>query len=177
MGHPAIPCSLVPVNKEDKEILRNLLEKYIYEFTQYEQRAVNRLGLFGYDYLDNYWTESNRWAFFIRAGDELAGFAMVNDFQESPVDKTDYTLAEFFVMYKYRRQGIGHWAATALFDRFPGLWQLKCHPLNVPALHFWQTVVSEYSGGDGKQIEDLAGTEYPDGSSGVVFVFRSRKDA
>ncbi|HQL10415.1 MAG TPA: GNAT family N-acetyltransferase, partial [Lentisphaeria bacterium] len=113
MGHPAIPCSLVPVNKEDKEILRNLLEKYLYEFTQYEQRAVNRLGLFGYDYLDNYWTESNRWAFFIRAGDELAGFAMVNDFQESPVEKTDFALAEFFVMYKYRRQGIGHWAATA----------------------------------------------------------------
>lgn len=176
MSHPAIPCSLVLVNKEDKEILRNLLEKYIYEFSQYEQRAVNRLGLFGYDYLDNYWTEDKRWAYFIRAGDEIAGFAMVNDFPQAAAEKSDYSLAEFFVMYKYRRQGIGHWAAAALFDRFPGVWQLKCHPMNAPALKFWQTVIAEYSGNDCRQIEDCPGTEYADGSCGVVFVFRSRKD-
>ena len=32
----------------------NLLEKYEYDFSQYNQRDVNDLGLFGYDYLDNY---------------------------------------------------------------------------------------------------------------------------
>jgi len=33
------------VNVEDKEILRNLLEKYDYEFSQWDNRDVNKLGL------------------------------------------------------------------------------------------------------------------------------------
>lgn len=48
---------LVAIDVNEKEILRNLLEKYDYEFSQYDQRDVNDLGLYGYDYLDNYWTE------------------------------------------------------------------------------------------------------------------------
>jgi len=54
---------IIPVEKDQKEILRNLLEKYEYDFSQYNQRDVNNLGLFGYDYLDNYWTEENRFPF------------------------------------------------------------------------------------------------------------------
>jgi len=45
------------VKKEEKEILRNLLEKYNYEFFQYNGLDVNEYGLYGYDYLDCYWTE------------------------------------------------------------------------------------------------------------------------
>ena len=71
--------SLDPVSVDEKEILRNLLEKYLYEFSQYDLGDVNALGLYGYAYLDNYWTEDNRWAFFIRVDGRLAGFAMVND--------------------------------------------------------------------------------------------------
>jgi hypothetical protein len=48
-------------NVNDKEVLRNLLEKYDYEFSQWDNRDVNKLGLFGYDYLDCYWTKKNRW--------------------------------------------------------------------------------------------------------------------
>lgn len=40
---------------EEKETLRNLLEKYDYEFSQYDHRDVDSLGLFGYFYLDHYW--------------------------------------------------------------------------------------------------------------------------
>lgn len=66
---------LVQATADDKEILRNLLEKYQYKFSQWDNRDVNRLGLYGHDYLDNYWTEPNRWAFFILSGSRLAGFA------------------------------------------------------------------------------------------------------
>ena len=64
---------LVPVKEEEKEILRNLLEKYLYEFSQYELEDVNPLGLYGYSYLDCYWTEEGRWAFFLKADGRLAG--------------------------------------------------------------------------------------------------------
>ena len=48
------------VKLEEREILSNLLEKYDYEFSQYDNRDVNKLGLYGYQYLDYYWTEKNR---------------------------------------------------------------------------------------------------------------------
>ena len=40
---------LVPVTVDEKEILRNLLEKYLYESSQWEAADVNALGLYGYD--------------------------------------------------------------------------------------------------------------------------------
>lgn len=93
---------LVPVRFEDREILSNLLEKYDYEFSQYDQRKVNQLGLFGYKYLDYYWSdeEKKRRAFFIKADNALADFVMVNDYPEV-AEPTDYSLAEFFVMYRF----------------------------------------------------------------------------
>ena len=48
------------VKKEEKEILRNLMEKYRYEFSQYDNLDTNNFGLYGYDYFDYYWTENNR---------------------------------------------------------------------------------------------------------------------
>jgi hypothetical protein len=55
-----IDIKLVPIKMTQKEIVRNLLEKYLYEFSQYRGTDVNDLGLYGFPYLDNYWTEKNR---------------------------------------------------------------------------------------------------------------------
>lgn len=95
---------------EDREILSNLLEKYDYEFSQYDNRDVNKLGLYGYKYLDYYWAEEKRWAYFIVVDQKLAGFIMVNDYSEVEERKTDFVISEFFVMYKYRHLGVGRQA-------------------------------------------------------------------
>ena len=159
---------MIPVREEEKEILRNLLEKYNYEFSQYDRCDVNALGLYGYGYLDNYWTEKNRWAFFLKVDGRLAGFAMVNDYPEAA--ETKYNMAEFFVMLKYRRCGLGKWAAFQLFDRFRGTWQLKRHPGNLPSVGFWDRVIGEYTGG-AFRMEKRADLAYPDGTPGDVFFF------
>jgi len=164
---------LIPVRLEDREILSNLLEKYDYEFSQYDNRDVNKLGLFGYKYLDCYWIEENRWAFFILANEKLAGFAMVNNFPEAEDKSTDYCMAEFFVMYKYRRYGVGKYAAMKIFDMFRGKWQLKRHPKNIASVHFWNKVVGEYTQGNYELVEAYPNTEYSDGTLGDVFFFNN----
>lgn len=163
---------LKQVEADEKEILRNLLEKYDYEFSQWNKRDVNKLGLYGYDYLDCYWTENNRFAFFILVDNNLAGFAMVNDYPET-AEKTDYSLAEFFVMIKYRRNGVGKIAANKIFNMFHGKWQLKRHPHNIPSVHFWNKVVSEYTSGNYRLVESYPDTEYEDGTCGDVFFFEN----
>lgn len=164
---------IVPVEVSEKEILRNLLEKYDYEFSQYDNRDVNKLGLYGYDYLDNYWTEKNRWAFFVMVDHQLAGFAMVNDYPEVPDVKVDYTLSEFFIMYKYRRCGVGKYAAKKVFDMFHGKWQLERHPKNEGSVYFWDKVINEYTKGNFRLEKAYPNTEYPDGTLGDIFFFEN----
>ncbi len=136
--------TITPVSVQEKEVLKNLLEKYNYEFSQYDAEDVNSLGLYGYDWLDCYWTQENRFAFFIRVQGKLAGFFLINDYPESGI-QTDYCMAEFFVLYKYRRSGVGQYAANWAFRRFPGTWQLKRHSKNTASVRFWDRVVGAYA--------------------------------
>ena len=163
---------LKKANVEDKEILKNLLEKYDYEFSQWDNRDVNKLGLYGYDYLDCYWTEEKRWAFFIVVDGNLAGFVMVNDYPEVN-EGTDYSLAEFFVMYKYRCSGVGRFGAMKVFDMFHGKWQLKRHPKNIASVHFWNKVIDEYTVGKYTLIKEYPNSAYDDGTLGDIFLFEN----
>lgn len=63
-----------------------------------------------------------------------AGFALVR--AESPFD-----MSEFFVMRKYRRQGVGRAAAVELFRRFSGPWQVRQQRTNPGATEFWRTAI------------------------------------
>lgn len=164
---------LKPVKSEEKEILRNLLEKYDYEFSQYDHRDVNPIGLYGYQYLDHYWTDKNRWAYFILAEGQLAGFVMINDYPEVE-GEIDYSMAEFFVMHKYRRAGVGRFAALEVFDRFRGKWQLKRHPKNQDSVMFWDRIIDEVTRGDYQLIQGHKDAEYDDGTFGDVFFFDNR---
>ncbi|HHX71489.1 MAG TPA: GNAT family N-acetyltransferase [Clostridiales bacterium] len=168
--------NLRPVPMEEREVLANLLEKYNYEFSQYDDRDVNPLGLYGYRYLDHYWTEASRFAYFIEADGKLAGFVMVNNHPVLEGRKTDFSLAEFFVLYKYRRQGVGKRAFLLLMEKHQGTWQLHCHPKNVPSVYFWDCVVGTLTGGQFEKISFCPGTEYPDGTLAHVYYFDSRKD-
>lgn len=165
-------AELCEVTRGEKEILRNLMEKYDYEFSQYDKREVNALGLYGYDWFDCYWTEENRFPFFIKVNGALAGFVMVNDYPEAEGEPTDYCLSEFFVMYRYRRTGLGAWAATSMFDRFHGRWQLKRHPHNTASVRFWDKVVGEYTHGD-YTVKTLESAAYDDGTAGEVMYFNT----
>lgn len=43
---------LVRVTIQEKDILNNLLEKYLYEFSQWDNQDVNEKGLYEYTYLN-----------------------------------------------------------------------------------------------------------------------------
>jgi predicted acetyltransferase len=131
-GPPTI--ELVPVSYSDEGVLGHLVEFYVYDYSEYMGWDVDGDGVFGYRHLDHYWTEPDRHPFFIRADGHLAGFALVRS--GNPHD-----LAEFFVMRKYRRRGIGTLAARLVFDRFPGRWEVRQLPANAAATSFWRAAI------------------------------------
>ena len=56
-----IKVKVVEAKKEDRDTMLNLLEKYLYEFSQWEKTDVKEDGLYGYEYLDCYFEEDNRY--------------------------------------------------------------------------------------------------------------------
>ena len=166
-----VELRLVP--ESEKEILRNLLEKYSYEFSQYDKRDMNALGFYGYRYLDNYWNEDGRWAYFIEVNGKLAGFVMVNKHCAYGDTETDFNLAEFFVIYAYRRLGVGQEAFLKALEIHKGRWQLSYLPKNIPSALFWNKVVSEYTKCNFKLVKSHPSVIHADGSLGDVLLFDS----
>lgn len=134
----------VPV--EQKSVLRQLLEFCSYDFSIYDQADVNELGYFGYKWLDRYWSEEGRIPYFIRAVGKLAGFVLVGHYRPKDAIDKIWSVNEFFIMQKYRRQGIGRYVASYIFDKFRGSWEVNQIYSNDISRFFWEQVISEYTG-------------------------------
>jgi predicted acetyltransferase len=66
-------------------------------------------------------------------------------------------VAEFFVMRKYRRKGIGAACAAQAFDLFPRRWEVRQLAANAAATAFWRRAIHRYS--DGRFEEALLDDE------------------
>jgi predicted acetyltransferase len=138
---------------EDKPILRNLLELSHHDCSEFNRDDVDDHGLYGYKYLDHYWTEPGRHPFIVRVADKLAGFALVRTIPPGE-GRVDYSMAEFFILRKYRRRRIGQVVAHRIFDRFPGRWRVAPERGNPPAKTFWRKAISRYTGGRYVEVQE-----------------------
>lgn len=136
-----------PASLEDKTLLRNLMELYAHDLSEFDQCDVDSHGLFGYKYLDHYWTESGRYPFLVRVDGRLAGFVLVRTLDESNANPTR-SIAEFFILRKYRGKGIGKIVAHRIFNMFPGQWSVAQLDNNQPAQSFWRKVISKCTQGN-----------------------------
>lgn len=141
VDRPRPICHGDPVNVQvfaagpgDKPVMRRLLEFYRYDFSEFDGSDVDEHGAFGYRFLDLYWTEEGRHPFLFKVDGRWAGLALVRS--GPPLD-----MAEFFVLRKFRRSGIGREAARALFARFPGAWTVRQQRSNPVASTFWRAVI------------------------------------
>lgn len=131
---------------EDKSVLRQLMELYAYDFSEFTGWEINANGYYGYRYFDHYWTEDDRYPYFIMADGQIVGFVLVNSYTSHI--KNGHAIAEFFVMRKYRRGGVGKKAAFLAFDAHPGMWEVNEMAQNIAAQKFWVNVIGEYTAGD-----------------------------
>ena len=133
----------------DFSLLANLLELYLHDLSEaFPSIELGPDGRFGYEKLPLYWSEpQRRFPFLIKYATRVAGFVLVT--RGSPVsdDPNVFDLAEFFVIRRYRRAGVGRRAAVLVWDRFPGAWIVRVSEGNIGALPFWADVVAEYTNG------------------------------
>lgn len=125
---------VIPARAKDRTVLWRLLQLYLHDFSETDRRPVNERGEFEYRWFDHYWKDPKRIPLLIRIDGEWAGFALVR--RGAPNE-----IAEFFVMRKHRRSGIGRLAAAECFGRFPGRWLVHEIPRNEAATAFWRAVI------------------------------------
>jgi predicted acetyltransferase len=139
---------LVRAVPSDAVKLGNLLQYYVYDLTEVVDSALGGDGRFVVPSLDAYWTDTWRYPHLVRVDGKLAGFALVQQRSRITGDETTWDVAEFFVMRKYRRQGVGTVVATRLFDSFRGRWEVRELKTNLAAIAFWRRVIGAYTSGN-----------------------------
>lgn len=138
-----------------RPVFDNLFQLYTHDFSEFwaglPRGDVDEEGRFpAYPHLDAYWQEEGRVPLLLRVGDAIAGFALLNRHGHAK-EHVERNMAEFFVLRKYRRGGIGSAAVNAIFDRYPGEWETAVARKNVSALAFWRKAISTHP-----RVRDLA---------------------
>ena len=135
--------ALKAVGPEDKELLWNLQQKYLYEMTRFYDDEMDQVGNYHYGYFDAYFTDPERRALLIYNGSTLVGFAMIHPY--SYVGEHDrLVLAEFTIFPRYRRERLAKRAVELIFEQFPGTWEIKYHQENGAARELWNKVSAKY---------------------------------
>jgi predicted acetyltransferase len=141
--------SLARLGPDEHTLLSNLMELYVHDLSVlFPQVELGDDGRFGYAKLPLFTGGSERhFAFVIRAGARTAGFALAT--RGSPGAEGDgvHDVAEFFVLRRYRRGGVGRQAAALLFQAFPGPWTVRVLERNTRAVAFWRHTVLHFTRG------------------------------
>lgn len=152
--------TLLAASKEHTTVLEHLMQFYMYDFSVYTHHDVGGNGLFAaYPGLESYWdSRNNKFPYIIKKDDKYVGFALVKFIEEA--DRSYFSIAEFFILQKYRRGGAGKAMAMQLFTLHKGPWEVFQMNSNKPAQLFWNKVIEAFTKGnftqyaeDGKQIQ------------------------
>jgi predicted acetyltransferase len=143
---PTAGVDVRPAAPGEEPVLANLLELYAHDFSALADLQLHPDGRYGYRELPLYWREATRFPFLVRVDGFLAGFALVTRGSRVSGDPDVWDMAEFFVVRRHRRRGIGAAAAHEVFRRFPGRWELRVMEHNLPALAFWSAAVGAFTG-------------------------------
>ncbi len=144
---PTLTVLIEPVPAGARQTLANLIELYVHDLSAAFEVDIGADGRFGYDRLDRYFSApETHFAYFIRRGGGLAGFALVTRGSPASDDPHVLDVAELFVLRRHRRARVGHEAVHQLFAERPGRWVLRVSEANLGALGFWREVIASYIG-------------------------------
>lgn len=134
---------LVPATLKEYPIIQNMARFYVYDMSEYmgkeEGWEIPEDGLYECIDFKKYWEDENSFPFLIYYQKEMAGFVIVD---KKGSDQTiDFNMAQFFILRKFKNQGVGRHVARQCFRKFAGAWEVMVMPGNEGAYRFWQSVI------------------------------------
>jgi ribosomal-protein-alanine N-acetyltransferase len=160
---------LTPSSLSDYPIIQNMARFYVYDISEYMGWGIPEDGLYECIDFKKYWEDENASPFFIHYKEELAGFVIIDKRGSRP--ETDFNMAQFFILRKFKNKGIGRLAASVCFDQFKGHWEVMVLPENTGAYNFWKSTITHYTHNNFQ--EENKPIPHFDNSQRTVFYFNS----
>lgn len=141
---------VAPAGPAEKPVVARLVQLYLHDFSEFAAIGspygdTDARGAFKMETFDTYWTDAGRMVLLFRVEGQLAGLAFINQWSPSG-EGVDHSVAEFFVLRKYRRSGIGRRAAHDIVRRYRGVWEINVALYNEPAQEFWRRALADVPG-------------------------------
>jgi len=169
-------------DQDTAHILNNLYTLYLHDLSEFDGAFPNEHGVFdeeqvrtlaeqaeAFSYGDWLKTPDHLYPFLILADGRPAGFNFIATHPYSVPEHVDYMVHEFFLLHAYRGKGVGEAAATQVFERLRGKWEVFAMPNNPRAQGFWRRTISHYTGG--QYHEELGPTVF---GERVIFRFSNK---
>lgn len=106
------------------------------------------------DLVAAWFRNSSSHPFVILADGHRQGFALVAQRAAWAAGTAQFRMSEFFVAPAMRRRGVGQRAASLLFSRFDGEWEVLEDETNRDALAFWRRVIGLHTGGRYREVRE-----------------------
>lgn len=144
---PPADWTVTRITDAERPLLDRLVQLYLYDFSEIDHDDVGEDGRYAYDEHEQFGRQPGHDAWLLRVGGKAAGFALID--ATSPLEDGGdrHYVHDFHVLRAYRRRGYGEAMAWALFDRYPGGWQVEQIGPNRDAQCFWRRVIDRYTGG------------------------------
>jgi predicted acetyltransferase len=139
--------TLSRVGPEADPVLRNLFEHYLHDMSEWFQFDTQADGSYSYD-TPTLWKRPG-FVYLARVHGALAGFALIGSGQQWLGDAGAgvQDVHEFFVLRRYRRDGLGRELATRVWKQHPGDWLVRAAEANRPAVAFWRNAIASHTAG------------------------------
>ena len=129
----------------DREALsQNLYQLYIHDMSEWLELEAGPDGRFEFD-TDWLWHDGVA-VTLARFSGAPAGFAVVHSAKLWLGNEAARDVKDFFVLRRYRRQGVGRALAQHLWSKRPTEWLIRVLAANAPAVPFWRAAVRAFRG-------------------------------
>jgi predicted acetyltransferase len=142
----------VKTSKQDRRWIQSVYGEYIDSLADLNTGLFSVLGA-GNPHQDeifaNWFSNDQSHPLVILKERDPVGFALVTRprIPSAGRKSANFRMSEFFVRKQHRRAGIGRDAATLIFDRFAGDWEIVEYLRHPGSVAFWRHVVAGYSAG------------------------------
>lgn len=137
---------LHPAQRDELQTIENLMQFYMYDFSEWLPLKFADHGFFSIQLKDGYWRHPATRPFLIHVDNQLAGFVTVDN--DTHIAGAEHNIGYFFLARRFRGQGVAQFVVSALLSRIPGQWQIFHIDANRPAQRFWARLIPQLSGGE-----------------------------
>ncbi len=134
---------LIRVDETNRPIFEEMVQRYEVEISPFTQKVPDENGKYTLDIDYRHPNETYLW----EEESEYVGFCIIS------IEDSIFNLAEFYVCSDWRRDGVGQEMAFAVFDRYPGEWQVKQLVGAEKAKAFWRDTIQQYTNGKYTEAE------------------------